>query len=115
MSNEQNECHANKCFTLQSQTSDNHEALLTQALQSVYECWPWVDLDLIEGQVNVASTKNVQNRGLKNMFWILRIDEFDKASIKTLSPWVTDPCPRDACVYNTVTHQGRKLAVGDKN
>ena len=31
-----------------------HVTLGTQALQNLYKCWPWVDLDLFNGKVKLG-------------------------------------------------------------
>ena len=56
-----------KNLLLQNQNSYDletwHVALGTQALQSLYKWWPWVDLDLFYGKVKLGNLYVWKNEG----------------------------------------------------
>ena len=88
-------------------TSAWHVALGTQALQSLYKWWPWVDLDLFYGKVKLGHLYVLMGKTIIKSFnggklaakdyidWIILL-------MKKIWPqWVVCPCPGAIYLYMT--------------
>ena len=91
-----------KNLLLQNQKSYDletwHVALGTQALQSLYKWWPWVDLDLFYGKVKLGRLYVISWRKLaaKDLIdWIIVLMK------KSWPQGVVCPCPRAIYMYMT--------------
>ena len=97
-----------KNLLLQNQKSYDfetwHVALGTQALQSLYKWWPWIDLDLFYGKVKFGPLCFCMGKKLNGFFWnycrlwfetINRWRKWQEVSvdIKSLSPGGCMPLP----------------------
>ena len=103
-----------------------HVALGTQALQSLYKWWPWVDLDLFYGKVKFGPLCFCMGKRLNNGFfrnycrlWFETSNRWPKwqevsVDIKTLSPGgCMPPCMPSALGYIHVLNHEKKCIKSD--